>query len=39
MIGIFRDHLAPLDFAVNTDMAKEGSEFSESFLHEKSLSF
>ena len=23
MIGIFRDHVAPLDFAVNTDMDED----------------
>ena len=42
MIGIFRDHVAPLDFAKNTDMAqdfvyKTGLNFFSHFLCKKSV--
>ena len=44
MIGIFRDHVAPLDFAENTDMAKDldyktGLNFWGLFFWEKSPSY
>ena len=43
-IGIFRDHVAPPDFAENTDMAKDldyktGLDFLGSFFWEKSPSY
>ena len=44
MTGIFRDHVAPPDFAENTDMAKDldyktGLDFWGLFLGEKSPSY
>ena len=43
-IGIFRDHVAPPDFAENTDMAKDldyktGLDFEGAFFGEKSPSY